>query len=98
MTAHAQSESTTAVKMPNLWTVRIMNDDFTPMDFVIDLLREVFNKPEDEAMVITQAVHEAGSSIIGVYPRDIAVSKTQRAMTKCENEGHPLQVVPEVMG
>jgi ATP-dependent Clp protease adaptor protein ClpS len=90
-----KTETSLEIRAPSLWKVRILNDDFTPIDFVIALLIDIFKKSEDEAVQMTLTVHEEGSAIVGTYTKDIAVTKVRRALNIAEAEGHPLRLVPE---
>jgi ATP-dependent Clp protease adaptor protein ClpS len=67
------------VKEPPLYKVLLHNDDFTPMEFVIFILQEVFQLPEPNAEAITFLVHHIGVGLIGLYPFEIAEMKTQKA-------------------
>ena len=90
-----QTENSLAVNTPNLWTVTIMNDDFTPMDFVIDILTDIFRKSVDEAMEMTLRVHEEGRAVVGIYTKDIATTRVSRAIRLAEAEQHPLQLIAQ---
>lgn len=76
---------------PKLWKVLLLNDDYTPMDFVIDVLMRVFRKSEDEAVQIMLQVHHAGAGVAGVYPFEIAETKVVQTEDLARSEGHPLQ-------
>lgn len=78
------------VKQPNLYTVRLMNDDFTPMNFVIAVLMQIFRKSQEDAEKITMAVHNDGSAIVGIYTRDIAETKVQLVVRNARAHQHPL--------
>lgn len=71
------------------------NDDYTTMEFVVYILMEVFNKSLKEANKIMLEVHEKGKGIAGVYPYDIAVSKTAIATAAAEQEGYPFKLTVE---
>lgn len=77
---------------PRLYNVVFLNDDFTTMDFVTDVLTQLFNKSTEEAERITMAIHEKGQGIAGTYTRDIAGTKQAQAMDRARREDHPLQV------
>ena len=79
------------VKQPNLYVVRLLNDDFTPFDFVIALLIEVFHKSMEEAQAITADIHKSGSGTVGIYTRDIAETKVQIVARTARAHEHPLQ-------
>jgi ATP-dependent Clp protease adaptor protein ClpS len=82
-------------KQPPLFKVLILNDDYTPMDFVVDVLVRFFRKSEVEAVRIMLAVHQAGVGICGVYPHEIAETKVDQVMDAAQAEGHPLQCMME---
>lgn len=71
------------------------NDDFTTMDFVVDILRDIFHKDEIEAERLMLLVHETGKAVVGSYPYDIAVSKVQTAAARAKAEGFPFRMTLE---
>jgi ATP-dependent Clp protease adaptor protein ClpS len=79
------------LKKPPMYVVIMLNDDYTPMDFVVDLLRDYFRKSEDEATQIMMRIHQEGQAICGCYPRDIAESKVMQVEGHCVAHGHPLK-------
>jgi ATP-dependent Clp protease adaptor protein ClpS len=83
------------VKEPTLWKVIFLNDDATPMDFVISLLVEVFKHNPKSAYDVTMQVHEQGSGIAGVYSHEIAEAKSVEATTLSRANGFPLQIKME---
>ena len=80
---------------PAMYKVFIMNDDYTPMEFVVEILETVFNKDHDEAMRIMLHVHRKGSGLCGVYTFDIAETKVTQVMMAARAAQHPLQCVME---
>ena len=94
-------ESGTAVKSrprtkrPSLYRVLLLNDDYTPMEFVVLVLQDVFNKSREEAWRITQHVHQRGVGECGVYPYEVAETKVTRVMDTARKNQHPLQCVME---
>lgn len=76
---------------PPKYAVVILNDDFTPMDFVVELLTKLFKKSQDEAENIMIEVHEKGKGIAGLYTRDIAESRVLQANTISQQNKHPLK-------
>ena len=62
----------------------MLNDDFTPMEFVIDVLRKVFSMNNDKATLIMLAVHNKGKGVCGIYPRDIASTKVSQVISLVE--------------
>ena len=81
-----------ALDVPKLYGVKIHNDDYTPMDFVVKLLTQVFRKSEAEATQLMLDVHESGESIVGVYSYDIAATKTMQAQRMADAAGFPLKI------
>lgn len=80
---------------PKHYKVIIYNDDFTPMEFVVRVLVEVFYKPKNEAEVIMLAVHHQGQMVVGLYSYDLAVSLVRRATDLARAEGYPLRLACE---
>lgn len=82
-------------KRPNLYRVLLLNDDYTPMEFVVLVLQDVFNKSRDEAMRIMLHVHNQGVGECGVFPFEVAETKVTRVMDAARKNQHPLQCVME---
>ncbi len=80
------------VNEPKRYKVFIHNDDFTPMDFVVELLITVFYKSREEAERLMLQVHHSDKAVVGIYSYDIAVSKVRRATSMAREEGHPLRL------
>lgn len=80
---------------PKKYNVLIYNDDFTPMDFVVMILRNVFFKTEADAEALMLKVHHSEKAIVGVYPYDIAESKKRKATAMAREEGFPLRLTVE---
>lgn len=85
----------TKLQEPKRFNVVMHNDDFTPMDFVVKILMEIFNKPYDEAVVLMMTVHKCQKAVIGSYSYDVAQSKVNTAMLCAREEGHPFRVTCE---
>jgi len=83
------------VSEPKRWKVVFLNDDATPMEFVIELLTQVFKHTADSAKDITMQVHETGSGIAGVYSFEIAEAKAVEATSLARANGFPLQIKME---
>jgi len=77
---------------PKKWKVIFLNDDHTPMDFVIGVLTEVFKHSEDSARDITIQIHQQGSGIAGCYSFEIAEAKAVESTQQARSEGFPLQI------
>ena len=80
---------------PNLYRVLLLNDDYTPMEFVVLVLQDVFNKTREEATRIMYSVHQKGVGECGVYPYEVAETKVTRVMDTARKNQHPLQCVME---
>lgn len=80
------------VSEPKAWKVILLNDDSTPMEFVISLLIEIFKHTTETAGDIMLQVHETGSGIAGVYSFEIAEAKAVEATNLARSSGHPLQI------
>jgi ATP-dependent Clp protease adaptor protein ClpS len=80
---------------PNLYRVLLLNDDYTPMEFVVLVLQDVFNKTREDAMRVMLHVHNKGVGECGVYPYEVAETKVTRVMDTARKNQHPLQCVME---
>lgn len=80
------------VKLPKKYQVLIYNDDFTPMEFVVEVLKQIFDKSEEEAVKLMLQIHKGNFAVIGIYPRDLAQTKAGWAMQWAKREGYPLKV------
>lgn len=85
----------TRMEEPKLYNVIMHNDDFTTMEFVVEILTTIFRKSQQEATRLMLEVHHGGKSVVGTYPRDIANSKAQLAMMRAKKEGFPFRVTVE---
>jgi ATP-dependent Clp protease adaptor protein ClpS len=82
-------------KRPPMYKVILLNDDYTPMEFVVDLLKTVFHKPHAEATRIMLYVHQNGMGVAGVYPREIAETKVRAVEELARQAEYPLKCVME---
>jgi ATP-dependent Clp protease adaptor protein ClpS len=89
------TKTRTKVKRPGLYRVLLLNDDYTPMEFVIAVLQQVFNKNQDEAVSITMHVHNHGVGECGIFPYEVAETKVTQVMDAAKKNQHPLQCVME---
>ncbi len=80
---------------PPMYQVVMLNDDFTPMEFVIVVLQEYFSKDREQATQIMLKIHLDGRGVCGVYSRDIAATKVEQVLQAAQHAGHPLQAVSE---
>jgi|TARA_B100000073_G_C23620479_1_gene528277 ATP-dependent Clp protease adaptor protein ClpS len=83
------------LKYPDRFNVIILNDDFTPMDFVIKLIIEVFNKNIEQAKDLTVQIHEKGKAIVGSYNQEIGEQKVNEVTLISRHHGHPLKSILE---
>jgi len=81
---------------PPMYKVILHNDDYTPMDFVIDILMKVFHKNVDEANDITWQVHEKGKAVCGIYVKEIAQTKVYQVKSIAKANGFPLLATMEL--
>lgn len=91
----AVQESKPQLKKPSLYKVLLLNDDYTPMEFVVVILERFFGKQREQAVQIMLHVHQKGVGVCGVYPRDIAESKVKLVMDFSKDHQHPLQCTME---
>lgn len=81
------------IEEPRQYEVVLLNDDYTTMDFVIDVLMRFFRKTAGEAEYIMLQVHQNGSGVCGIYPHDIAETKVGQVIDYARSNGHPLMCV-----
>ena len=72
-----------------------MNDDYTPMEYVVKLLKEVFRKSENDAINIMLMVHKKGSGVCGVFTKEIAETKVFTVVRRAKSDQHPLKCIME---
>jgi ATP-dependent Clp protease adaptor protein ClpS len=89
------SDTKPKAKRPRLYKVMLENDDFTPREFVVKVLKTVFRMSDDEAYLIMMAAHQQGNAVVSVYTRDIAESKANEATGMAKEAGHPLMFTIE---
>jgi ATP-dependent Clp protease adaptor protein ClpS len=85
----------TDVAQPPMWRVVLLNDDYTPMDFVVQLLESIFDKSPAEAYRIMMQVHVDGRGVCGVYPFDVAETRVAATDDLAQSAGYPLKAVME---
>ncbi|MDO5155943.1 MAG: ATP-dependent Clp protease adaptor ClpS [Eubacteriales bacterium] len=83
------------IKEPKQYHVIMLNDDFTTMEFVVEVLMDIFHKDEMTAQAIMMQVHKNGKAIVGKYPYDIATTKVGEALARAKAEGFPFRMVTE---
>lgn len=82
-------------KKPSMYKVLMLNDDYTPMEFVVFILERLFGKTREEATQIMLHVHNRGVGVCGVYTYEVAETKATQVMDLARKEGHPLQCTLE---
>lgn len=88
-------ESKPALQKPPLYKVLLLNDDYTPMEFVVIVLEQFFRKDRGEATRIMLNVHQRGSGVCGVFTREVAETKVDQVMDFAGQNQHPLQCTLE---
>jgi ATP-dependent Clp protease adaptor protein ClpS len=78
-------------KPPKLYKVALLNDDFTTMDFVVEVLQIFFAMDRERATQVMLKIHQEGSAVCGVYPKDIAETKVTQVTEFAKQHGHPLR-------
>ena len=87
--------SETQVKPPPMFQVVMYNDDYTPMEFVVEVLQVFFALPRERATQIMLKVHTEGRGVCGIYPKDVASSKVEQVTAYSREHQHPLQCAME---
>jgi ATP-dependent Clp protease adaptor protein ClpS len=82
-------------KPPPMFKVMILNDDYTPMDFVVIVLQKFFSLGREKAMQIMLKVHREGMGVCGVYSKDVAATKVDQVRSYAKQHQHPLQCMME---
>ena len=85
----------TNIREPRRYQVIIHNDDFTTMEFVVMVLKEVFFLSEENAQALMLKVHHSSKAVVGVYTYDIAMSKAHKATNMAREQGYPLRLTVE---
>ena len=88
-------ESKLKTKKPSMYNVLLLNDDYTPMEFVIIVLEGIFNKKQEEATQIMLHVHKNGAGLCGTFTYEVAESKCKAVMDIAKKNEHPLQCTME---
>jgi len=88
-----QQETETQIKKPSKYAVFILNDDYTPWEFVVATLVRIFSKTEEEANEITRHVHHGGQGLCGIYSREVAETKVHTATEFAQINKQPLRTV-----
>jgi ATP-dependent Clp protease adaptor protein ClpS len=88
-------EAKPKLQKPQLYKVILLNDDYTPMEFVVIILERFFAKNREDATRIMMHVHQRGIGVCGIYTREIAETKVQQVLTYAQEHQHPLQCTME---
>ena len=91
----AVTKTRVETKKPSMYKVLMLNDDYTPMEFVVDVLQHIFQKTRDEATEIMLHVHQKGVGVCGVYTYEIAETKVTQTVDYARKNQHPLQCTLE---
>ena len=86
---------TQKVKPPQMYQVVMLNDDYTPMEFVVLVIQEFFSKDLESATQIMLKIHLEGRGVCGVYSKDVAATKVDQVREAAHKSGHPLQCLSE---
>ncbi|MAR55985.1 MAG: ATP-dependent Clp protease adapter ClpS [Rickettsiales bacterium] len=89
------AEPKVKVKRPSFYRVVLLNDDYTPMDFVVTILETIFRKTHEEAVQVMLEIHQKGAAVCGVFTRDIAETKADQVVEVARVNDYPLQCVIE---
>ncbi|MCP5362164.1 MAG: ATP-dependent Clp protease adapter ClpS [Hyphomicrobiales bacterium] len=87
------SETRPALAFPSMYEVLILDDEFTPMEFVVGMLKQVFRKSHDESVKLMLSIHHDGEGICGIYTRDVAETKMMQVINLARESLHPLKCV-----
>lgn len=93
--SHVRERERTIIQEPRRYKVVIHNDDFTTMDFVVMILKQVFFLDEENAYALMLQVHHSEKAVAGVYTYDVAVSKAKKAINMARENGFPLRLTVE---
>ena len=83
------------VKPPGMYQVVMLNDDYTPMEFVVMVIQEFFGKDLEAATQIMLKIHLDGKGVCGVYSKDVAATKVDQVLDAAHKAGHPLKCLSE---
>jgi ATP-dependent Clp protease adaptor protein ClpS len=88
-------KTATKTQRPPLWKVILLNDDYTPREFVVEVLKAVFRMNESQAYRVMMTAHQRGACVIAVYTRDVAETKAKEATEMGKSKGYPLYFTTE---
>ncbi len=97
MATQGATQERTIIKLqePRKYNVIMYNDDFTTMEFVVEILVDIFHKSNKDAETLMMTVHKSGKAIVGTYSFDIAVSKVNAARLRAQEAGFPFKITVE---
>lgn len=84
------AEEKPSLKRPPMYKVILLNDDYTPMEFVVHILQRFFAMNREKATQVMLAVHTQGSAVVGIFPRDVAETKSEQVNRYAQENQHPL--------
>ena len=88
-------QTRTRTQRPPMYKVLLLNDDYTPMEFVVMVLQQYFQRDLETATHIMLKIHHEGRGVCGVYPKDVAATKVEMVLAAARRDGHPLQCIME---
>ena len=91
----AKERTESRIKEPKQYSVIMINDDFTTMEFVVSILVDIFHTDELTAQALMMTVHKNGQAVVGKYPYDIASTKVKKALERAKEEGFPFRMIIE---
>ena len=89
-TGVVEAETEPTLKRPPMYKVILLNDDYTPMEFVVHILQRFFAMNREKATQVMLAVHTQGSAVVGIFPRDVAETKSEQVNRYAQENQHPL--------
>ncbi len=89
-TGVVEAEAKPTLKRPPMYKVILLNDDYTPMEFVVHILQRFFAMNREKATQVMLAVHTQGSAVVGIFPRDVAETKSEQVNQYAQENQHPL--------
>ncbi|MAA50816.1 MAG: ATP-dependent Clp protease adapter ClpS [Gammaproteobacteria bacterium] len=89
-------EAEPELKRPQMYKVMLLNDDYTPMEFVVHILEAFFGMNREKATQIMLVVHTEGAAVVGIFPRDIAETKSEQVNQYAQENSHPLMSTVEL--
>ena len=91
----AKEKTRSRIREPRQYNVIMINDDFTTMEFVVNILVDIFHKDQVSAEAIMLGVHKNGQAVVGKYPYDVAVTRVNNALARAKEAGYPFRMTVE---